>query len=56
MMHRQSSVEDSGKSNDDLLKAFVDRSKKSQQERDRRKIEELEEELASLQKDMRRAE
>lgn len=30
-------MEDSGK-NDDLLKAFVDHSKKSQQERDRRKI------------------
>jgi hypothetical protein len=41
-MKRQSSMEESGKS-DDLLKAFVDHSKKSQQERDRRKIEELEE-------------
>jgi len=30
-------MEDSGKS-DDLLKAFVDRSKKSQQERDKKKI------------------
>jgi hypothetical protein len=36
-----SNMEDSGKS-DDLLKAFVDRSKKSQQERDRKKIQELE--------------
>lgn len=48
-------MEESGKS-DDLLKAFVDHSKKSQQERDRRKIQELEEELSELKKEMQMAE
>lgn len=42
MSLRGSQKEDNESNGEDLFKAFVDRSKKSQQDRDKKKIEELE--------------
>lgn len=44
------------KSEEDLLKAFVERSKKSQEERDKRRMEEQEEAIGAMQEQQKRLE